>query len=197
MTTRANVTSVDAVKSFRSSLIVYTSKARPTLEEVTSDVIRMRVWLETEQRVYWEGEARRRLRRLEEAKQAYFSARLSLLRGEPSAAERMAVTRAQNALDEAEGKLRIIKKWNKEFDTRTEPLVRQLEKMHTLLSHDMPRALAFLTKVLETLDAYAGMVAPAAPTLGPETTSAPPESSDAGASGSAPTGDNAKAGGGT
>jgi len=135
MTTRANITSVDAVKSFRSSLIVYTSKARPTLEEVTSDVIRMRVWLETEQRVFWEAEGRRRLRRLEEAKQKYFTARLSLMRGEASAAEKMAVTRAQNAVDEADGKLRIIKKWNKEFDARTEPLARQLEKnAHAALS---------------------------------------------------------------
>jgi len=197
MTTRANITSVDAVKSFRSSLIVYTSKARPTLEEVTSDVIRMRVWLETEQRVFWEAEGRRRLRRLEEAKQKYFTARLSLMRGEASAAEKMAVTRAQNAVDEADGKLRIIKKWNKEFDARTEPLARQLEKMHTLLSHDMPRALAFLTKVLETLDAYAGMVAPAAPSLGPETAVAPSEAADAGASTPAPADDNVKAGGGS
>ncbi len=161
MTTRANVTSVDAVKSFRASLVVYTSKARPTLEEVSSEVIRMRVWLETEQRVFWEAEVRRRLRKLEDAQQAYFSARMSLLR-EASSAEKMAVTRAKNALDEAEGKLKIVKKWSREFDNRTEPLARQLEKMHTLLSHDMPRALAFLNKVLETLDAYANITPSAA-----------------------------------
>ena len=52
MPDRAHVTSVDALEAFRSSLIVYLSKARPTLEEVSSDVQRMRSWLEGEKRLY-------------------------------------------------------------------------------------------------------------------------------------------------
>jgi hypothetical protein len=194
MGTRANVTSVDAVKDFRANLIVYTGKARPTLEEVASEVVRMRVWLETEQRVFWEAEARRRQRRLEDAQQAYFSARMSLLR-EASAAEKMAVTRAKNALDEAEGKLKTIKRWSRDFDSRTEPLARQLEKMHTLLSHDMPRALAFLNKVLETLDDYANIAAPAAPSTAAPASSAPAATAETAAAAAAGSDDKPKAGG--
>jgi len=162
MTTRANVTSVDAIKSFRASLVVYASKARPTLEEVSSDIVRTRVWLETEQRIHWEAEVRRRTRKLEEAQQALFSARLSSMR-EVSAAEQMAVTRAKNALEEAEGKLKTLKRWSREYESRTEPLARQLEKMHTLLAHDMPKAIAYLNKTLETLDAYANIAPPTVP----------------------------------
>jgi hypothetical protein len=162
MTTRANVTSVDAIKSFRASLVVYAGKARPTLEEVSSDIVRTRVWLETEQRVHWEAEVRRRTRKLEEAKQALFSAKLSSMR-EVSAAEQMAVTRAKNALEEAEGKLNTLKRWNREYESRTEPLARQLEKMHTLLAHDVPMAIAYLTKTLDTLDAYANIAPPTVP----------------------------------
>ena len=162
MSLRANITSVDAIKSFRASLVVYASKARPTLEEVSSDIVRTRVWLETEQRVHWESEVRRRTRKLEEAQQALFSARLSSMR-EVSAAEQMAVTRAKNALAEAEDKLKTLKRWNREFDSRTEPLARQLEKMHTLLAHDLPMAIAYLTKTLETLDAYASVAPPTVP----------------------------------
>lgn len=162
MSLRANITSVDAIKSFRASLVVYASKARPTLEEVSSDIVRTRVWLETEQRVHWEAEVRRRTRKLEEAQQALFSSRLSNMR-EASAAELMAVTRAKNALEEAEGKLKTLKRWNREYDSRTEPLARQLEKMHTILAHDMPMAIAYLTKTLETLDAYANITPPSVP----------------------------------
>ena len=162
MTTRANVTSVDAIKSFRASLVLYASKARPTLEEVTSGVVRTRVWLETEQRIYWEAEVRRRTRKLEDAQQALFSAKMSSMR-EVSAAEQMAVTRAKNALEEAENKLKTVKRWNREYDGRTEPLARQLEKMHTLLAHDIPMAIAYLNKILETLDAYANIAPPTIP----------------------------------
>ena len=46
MPDRAHVTSVDALESFRAHLIVYLSKARSTLEEVSADVQRMQGWLD-------------------------------------------------------------------------------------------------------------------------------------------------------
>ena len=67
MPERAHVTSVDALEAFRANLIVYLSKARPTLEEVSADVQRTRGWLEGEQRTYWESELRRRSQALQEA----------------------------------------------------------------------------------------------------------------------------------
>jgi hypothetical protein len=159
MPERAHVTSVDALESFRSNLIVYLSKARPTLEEVSAAVQRMRGWLEGEQRTYWENELRRRRRAWEEAQQALFSSKLSQLR-EASAAEQMAVQRTKRALDEAEGKLRTLKQWNRVFDNRVDPLVKQMEKLHTVLAHDMVQAVAFLAQAIRTLDAYAEVAPP-------------------------------------
>ena len=161
MPERAHVTSVDALGSFRSNLIVYLSKARPTLEEVSADVQRTRSWLEDEQRAHWENELRRRSRALQEAQQALFSAKLSNLR-EASAAEQMAVQRTKRARDEAEAKLRVLKQWNRVFDNRVDPLVKQMEKLHTVLAYDMAQAVAFLTQVIETLDAYAKIAPPSA-----------------------------------
>ena len=67
MPQQAQVRSVDALDSFRASLIVYLSQARPALEEVSAEVVRTRVWLETEQRNYWENQVRRRRKELEQA----------------------------------------------------------------------------------------------------------------------------------
>ena len=161
MPDRAHVTSVDALESFRASLIVYLGKARSTLEEVSADVQRMRDWLENEQRTYWEHELRRRSRDLQEAQQALFSSRLSQLR-EASAAEQMAVQRAKRALDQADAKLRVVKQWNRVFDNRVDPLVKQMEKLHTVLAHDMVQAVAFLAQAITTLHAYAGILPPSA-----------------------------------
>jgi hypothetical protein len=157
MPDRAHVTSVDALESFRSTLIVYLSKARPTLEEVSADVQRTRGWLEGEQRTYWENEFRRRSRALEEAQAALFSSRLSKLR-EVSAAEQMAVRRAKRDLDEADAKLRVVKQWNRVFDNRVDPLVKQMEKLHTVLAHDMVQAVAFLKQAIDTLHNYAEVI---------------------------------------
>ena len=68
MPERAHVTSIDALESFRASLIIYLAKARPVLEEVAADVVRTRLWLENDQRTYWENQVRSRARKVEEAK---------------------------------------------------------------------------------------------------------------------------------
>jgi chromosome segregation ATPase len=162
MPEKAHVTSVDAIAEFRANLVHYVSKARPTLEEVSSDVVRMRVWLQNDQRMALEALVRRRTKELEQAQAALSSARLAVFRQDNSAEQR-AVQRARRALEEAETKLKRLKQWNREFDTRVEPLVRQLEKLHTVLANDMVQAAAHLTRVLETLSSYAELNPAAAP----------------------------------
>jgi uncharacterized protein (UPF0305 family) len=172
MPQRAHVSAVEAIDAFRADLIVYLSKARPTLEEVTGDVLRMRVWLENEQRMHWENEVRKRAKLLEQAQAALFSSRISRLR-EESAAEQQAFHRARRAFDEAENKLRVVKKWAREFEGQVQPLVKQMEKLHTLLSNDMVQAIAYLAKTVATLQAYAEVAAPAITPASSTETSAP------------------------
>lgn len=159
MAERAHVTSVEALESFRATLIIYLSKARPALEEVSADILRTRLWLQNDQRMHLESLVRRRTKELEQALQALSSARMADLR-DHIATEQMAVQRARRALEEVETKLKRVKLWNREFDSRVQPLAKQLEKLHTVLSHDMIQATAYLTQVVNTLTAYAG-IAPA------------------------------------
>lgn len=161
MPDRAHVTSLDAIKAFKSNLIVYLSKAKPTMEEISAEILRLRLWLQETQQAYWMTEIRRRSRKLEDAQQALFSSRIANLR-DPSSAEVMAVTRAKRALDEAEAKLRTVRRWTRDFDSQVEPMAKQLEKLQTLLSEEMTHALTFLTGVVNSLDAYANIAAPTA-----------------------------------
>ena len=156
---QAKVTSVEALESFRASLILYLSKARPTLEEVSSEVLRTRLWLQSDRRVYWEGQIRRRTKDWEEAQQALYSARLSNLR-EASAAEVMVVRKTKRALEEAEAKLKLVKQWNQQFDSRLEPLLRHLERLHTMLANGLPKAVASLAQTIKTLSEYADFAPP-------------------------------------
>jgi hypothetical protein len=168
MPERAHVTSVDAIKSFKSNLIVYLSKARPTLEEISADILRLRLWLQDDQQAHWDGEIRRRARKLEDAQQAMFSARISNL-SDATSAEQMALVRAKRAMDEAQEKLRTVKRWTRDFDSRVEPMAKQLAKLQTMLAEEMPRALAYLTQAIGSLDAYANVTPIAAVTAEAET----------------------------
>ncbi|MGH7975166.1 MAG: hypothetical protein ACREDS_10330 [Limisphaerales bacterium] len=97
MAGQAHITSLDAIESFRAALIVFLGKVRPLLEEVSTEIVRMRQWLQNDQRRRWENEVRACLRRLEESKAELFSGMLSKIQ-EVTAQQQMAVTRAQQAV---------------------------------------------------------------------------------------------------
>jgi len=142
MEQQAKVTSVDALENFRASLILFLSKAKPALEEVMHEVVRTRLWIENDQRTFWEREIKTRRRKLEQAQAELFSARISKLQ-EASAAQQMAVQHATRAIHAAEEKMRMLKKWNRELENLADPLVKQIEQLHGFLMNDMGRLSLF------------------------------------------------------
>jgi len=153
MSERAKVGSLEAIEAFRASLVVYIAQARAALEEVSSDAIRVRLWIENDQRRFWEAEARRRQRQMEEAQQALFSARLSRFSTGVSL-EQLAMQRARRAVEAADQKLHTLKRWDRDFDGVVQPLVKQMEKLHTMLSNDLIKGVAELDRMIETLSEY-------------------------------------------
>jgi hypothetical protein len=159
MSIQAKVTSLDALESFRANLIVFLTTAHRCVDEVGDDVRRTRYWLQNEQRMHWEGELKRRRRILDLAEQELFSAKLSGLR-ETTAAQENAVIKGKRAVEEAEEKLRAVKHWNRNFESSSDPLVKQMEGLRFFLDHDMPKALSFLVQAQKTLEAYTEIPAP-------------------------------------
>jgi uncharacterized phage infection (PIP) family protein YhgE len=170
---QAKVADLDAIQAFRSHLVLYVAKARAALEEVSSDILRMRSWLEDEQRLRLENDLRRKRRAMEEAQQSMFSAKISILKQETSA-EQLIYHRAKRAVDEAEEKLRVLRRHAREYENRVQPLLKQTEKLQTVLSNDMQNALAYLNQVLETLTAYAEVRSTVSPP--PSSPTSPPPS---------------------
>jgi hypothetical protein len=66
-------------------------------------------------------------------------------------------------------KLRLLKKWVREFEGRVQPLVKQIEKLHSVLTNDMVQAVASLTQSINTLAAYAEIKPPAEVAISPST----------------------------
>jgi hypothetical protein len=161
MAGQAQITSVEALESFRAQLIVFLSQARPVMEEVGNELARTRQWLQQDQRMFWAQELRRRERRLEEAKQELFNATISSIPTGTAALLQMAVQRSQRAVHEAETKLKLLKRWDNELDNRAAPLMKQIEQLHGFLATDMARAVAYLDQALKALEAYRSVGAPA------------------------------------
>ena len=160
MAEQAKVTSLDALERFRADLIIFITTAHRCVDEAGDEVRRTRQWIQGEQRVHWEGEARRRKRVLDQAEGDLYSARLSGLKDRTIVQEEL-VRRTKNALSEAEDKLRVLKKWNRDFEDRADPLVKRIEGMRYFLDHDMPKALTYLVQAQKTLEAYAETKMPA------------------------------------
>jgi hypothetical protein len=174
MAEQARVTSVEAIEAFRSHLIVFLSKARPTLEEVSSELIRTRQWLQNDQRRFWEKELHSRQQKLERAQSELFSATVSML-DQASSAQHMAVRRARDAVREAEDKLKALRKWDRELENRAEPLVKQVDQLHHHLTTRMAKAVAHLAQVVRILEAYADAAPQAAPDPAPAPATGGPE----------------------
>ena len=156
MPERAEVTSLEAIEAFRARLIIYRDKAGRVFDEVSEDVLRTRVWLQTDRVTFWEGQIRKRQKELEMRQQELFSSQISGMR-DASFTQQQAVQRARRALQEAEDKLRVVKQWSRQYDQRVEPLGKQVEKLRHNLVHDLGEAIAFLAEVNRTLAEYTEM----------------------------------------
>ena len=179
MGTQAKVTSTEALEAFRANLIVFLNKAHRSVDDVSDEARRMRLWLQHDQRVHWESEARKRARSLAQAEQELMSVRLSGTQQNALAVRQAAVNKAKHAMDEANEKLRRVKTWTQNYDGYADPIVKRLESLRQFLSDDMPKAIAYLVNVQRTLAAYSSL--PSAESVS-AATSPPPETEEAAAS---------------
>lgn len=159
MADQARVTSFDALESFRTNLILFLNKARLRLDEVGGEIRRTRGWLQSDQRLHWEGEIRRRRRTLDQAEQELLNARMSSFRDNYSV-EMMAVRRAKLACSEAEEKLQNVKRWSRNYESSIAPLAKKLESLRGVLDHELPKAISYLLRTQEALESYAETGAP-------------------------------------
>ncbi len=168
MTNQVRVTSIDALEALRSALIIFLTKARRSLDDTGDEVRRTRMWLQHDMRFHWEGQVRQRQKKLGQAEQELLSAKLSGLR-DNLVVQQNAVRKAKAELVAAEEKLRNVKRWNRDFESASAPLVKRLEGLRQYLDFELPNAITYLVQAQRTLDAYTEGPAPEAVAVAPPT----------------------------
>jgi len=156
MADHANVSSIEAIEEFRVNLLVYQEKAAQTIDEISDDIKRVRMWLQNEAGFHWQQEIKKRTRKVEQMHAEYFNARMSAFRG-ASTQEQQAYARARRALHDAEDKLRMVKKWNRDFESTVGPMARKLDKLRYILADDGPKGVQVLNQMVKALSHYAEM----------------------------------------
>jgi archaellum component FlaC len=153
MATHARLTSVDALEAFRASLIIFINKANSSLDQASDEVRRTRSWIQHDKRTYWENEVRRRTREFQQAEQELMSARMSKALDNLST-QQAAVHKAKRALEDAQDKMRKVKRWIRDYDGEVEPLSKGLNSLRGFLDHELPQALAYLSEVQRIMESY-------------------------------------------
>lgn len=155
----ARITSVEAIEAFRADLLVYLDKARNAADEVGEEVTRTRAWLQDDRARHWAQQVKRRTVELQERQQELFSAQLGKVNHNIQA-ELVAVRRAKQAVEEAEGKVKAIKQWLRDYPVEVEPLARHADLLRHALVSDMGKAVVLLSQTIEALHAYAAVKPP-------------------------------------
>ena len=163
---QAQITSIEALEAFRADLIVFLSQMQPAIDEVGGEMTRMKSWLQNEQRQFWENQMRLRRRKLEEAQAELFNTRLSSLQVS-SSLQQMVVQKTQRAVQEAEHKLSLLKKWDRDLENLASPLLKLVEQLQGFLSSDMAHAVIYLTQAVQAVEAYMAVHSPGSSTIIP------------------------------
>ena len=155
MSDQARISSIDALEAFRADLIQYIAKARVALEDMEGDIRRTQTWLDTDRTQHWTGQVKQWTKHLHQAEQELYSANLTSPQAS-NAFQKMAVLKARRKLEEAEEKLRVLKKWRQTFENRATPLLRQLDPMFHLVGQHLPQGVFSLGESIKALQDYAG-----------------------------------------
>lgn len=154
MADKANVSDVEALERFRSSLVVFVERLNAVLDEVSEEVKRTRIWLQTDQKLSLQHEMKRRQRSLEQLEQEMFTARLSKLAASKTGAQ-MQINNQRREIRELEVRMRAVAAWLRNYDSVVETEARKVEKLRHFLDIDMKKANTFLAESVKNLSNYA------------------------------------------
>ena len=161
MTQFARVSSLDAIRGFKAALANFSEQADLALSESVSDVQRTIFWIQSDRRAHWQREIKKRTEKVNQAKAELFKKQLESNDTRTSAVtERKNLAKVQAALDEAEQKLALVKKWSTLLERELMLFKAGLAQVSGAVAGDVPAAIGRMDKMIASLEAYISLAAP-------------------------------------
>src|SRR5690242_8301997 len=158
----ASVHSIPMLREFKAALATFATEAKES-QSVNDMTVRQGIeWFQSDLLKFWQTELRKREDALTNAKADYERCRMQSFGGRaPDCTDqKVAVKKAQIRLEEAQDKLKAVKKWSRVLDEEAEEYFGQSQLLCDMLGGEMPKALAELDRLLTALEAYIGVTAP-------------------------------------
>jgi hypothetical protein len=167
MAQSAKVRSIQSLKDFRVALVTFTEEARNALSGVDMELKRMRDWLERDQLSYWQMQVKRRHEAMMMARTELYRRRISQQGSDAisDTEQKEALKEAERRLKVAEEKVAAVKKLIPIFHHAMAEYVSRASPLADHLSGGMDRSLGSLAKMIDSLEAYLALNAPAAPSV--------------------------------
>ena len=152
----ANVSSIDALRSFKAALVRFAAEVEAALVTLELEARRASDWVEDDRSRYWPQQARKASDLLSEARLALERCEVRIS-GEDARScydERKAVEKAKRRLHLAEEKTQAVRRWRAQMHKETEEFQVQLARMKQYIETDLLRAVATLDRMIAALDRY-------------------------------------------
>lgn len=161
MAKAANVRSLEALREFRVALIKFIDKAKRAISTSDSEVMRMQIWLQSDQPSHWIREIKRGEERLNQAKSELFRATISQPdnpRG-PTDQVRL-VRRRKEEIEHAKRKLENTKRWSRTFERNSNEYRGAVSPLSSALDGNAHKAVVLIENSIATLEKYLASSAP-------------------------------------
>jgi hypothetical protein len=157
----ANVTSIEAMIRFKAALQEFAEDAGRALSEAQSDVQRTVAWLQNDRMAHWQRELKKRTEKLNQAKAELFRKQLESNDTRTSAVvERKHVAKCQHLVDEAEEKIKAVKRWRGVLEREYMLFKAQCSQVAGIVAADVPITVARMEKMIAALQSYVALAAP-------------------------------------
>jgi hypothetical protein len=165
----ANVTSIDALRFFRTALLAFEHNARDAVTLLGLEVRKAIDWLEQDRARYWPEQQRKAAEAVVQARNELERRQLTYGSEEPPSCieQKKALERAKRRLRLCEEKIKAVKRWIRAVRAEMNEFEGPMARMNECLDTDLPRAVAALERMLAALEKYAQTPTPtAAPSAG-------------------------------
>lgn len=165
MSQGAQVGSVAAIEAFQAALATYIDESKQALTMIDLEIRRAVDWVRIDRAEHWKHEIRRAGEAVNRAKDDLHRciSFKSMENYTPSCVdERKALQRAQERLRHAEMKAEAVRKWTRAMQHELNEYAGRIVQFNAALEGDIPKAIATLGRILDTLDRYIHTTAPRA-----------------------------------
>ncbi len=159
----AGISNLEALERFRAAFLEFIHDASNALGEADTEVDRVQVWLDGDQKIHWQQEFRRRSEEVARAKSALYRKQLTVSSKDrpPSAVdEKKALKKAQARLEEAETKIKRIKHWSVNLGREAARYKAATSSLAAVLDRELPAAAETLKRAIAAIEQYLHTAAP-------------------------------------